>query len=102
MSSSRRASLFLASVILWMCWVDVWAKTPWAQTPATPAVTVIRAGRLFDPDAGRMLTNQVIVVEGTRIREVGAAAQIPAGAQVIDLSNMTVMGGLVEAHNISP
>ena len=66
-----------------------------AQAP----VTAIRAGRLLDPDAGRILTNQVILVEGTRIREVGANVAIPAGAQVIDLSNMTVMPGLVEAHN---
>src|SRR3982751_1554523 len=62
-------------------------------------VTPIRAGRLFDPEAGRMLPNQVILVEGTRIREVGPNVAIPPGAQVIDLSGMTVMGGLVEAHN---
>ena len=59
----------------------------------------IRAGRLLDPEAGRILTNQVIVVEGTRIRDVGPNVAIPAGAQVIDLSGMTVMPGLVEAHN---
>ena len=68
--------------------------------PAPPApVTAIRAGRLLDPEAGRILTNQIIVVEGTRIRDVGPNATIPAGAQVIDLPNMTVMPGLVEAHN---
>jgi imidazolonepropionase-like amidohydrolase len=71
-----------------------------AQAPAPPAaVTAIRAGRLLDPEAGRILTNQIIIVEGTRIRDVGAALAIPPGAQVIDLSNMTVMPGLVEAHN---
>jgi imidazolonepropionase-like amidohydrolase len=69
-----------------------------AQSPA-PQITAIRAGRLLDPEAGRMLTNQIIVVEGTKIREVGANVAIPAGAQVIDLSQMTVMPGLVDAHN---
>jgi hypothetical protein len=39
-----------------------------AQPSASPAVTAIRAGRLLDPEAGRILTNQIIVVEGTRIR----------------------------------
>jgi imidazolonepropionase-like amidohydrolase len=68
---------------------------PAAQAP----ITAIRAGRLLDPDAGRILANQIILVEGTRIREVGANVAIPPGAQVIDLSNMTVMPGLVEAHN---
>lgn len=66
---------------------------------ASPVVTAIRAGRLLDPEGGRILTNQVIVIEGTRIRQVGANVAIPSGARVIDLSGMTVMPGLVEAHN---
>src|SRR5919204_3432144 len=68
-----------------------------AQAPAS--VTAIRAGRLLDPEAGRVLTNQIILVEGTRIRDVGPNVQVPANAQVIDLSRMTVLPGLVEAHN---
>src|SRR5438034_5069172 len=59
----------------------------------------MRAGRLLDPEAGRVLTNQIMVVEGNRIRDVGSNVQIPAGAQVIDLSQMTVLPGLVDAHN---
>ena len=70
-----------------------------AQATASAQVTAIRAGRLFDPETARILTNQVILVEGTRIREVGPNLAIPAGARVIDLSAMTVMPGLVEAHN---
>ena len=72
---------------------------PQAQAQAPAPVTAIRAGRLLDPEAGRILTNQIILVEGTRIREVGPNLAIPPGAQVIDLSAMTVMPGLVEAHN---
>jgi imidazolonepropionase-like amidohydrolase len=75
------------------------AATLTAQAPTPPPVMAIRAGRLLDPEAGRILTNQIIVVEGTKIREVGPNVAIPAGAQVIDLSRMTVMPGLVEAHN---
>jgi len=70
-----------------------------AQTPAAVKVTAIRAGRLFDPEAGRMLANQIILVEGTRIRAIGPSIAIPAGAEVIDLSGLTVMPGLVDAHN---
>ncbi len=76
------------------------AQTP-AQAPAQPPpqVTVIRAGRLLDPEAGTVRTNQTIIVEGTRIREVGANLAPPPGAQVVDLSKLTVMPGLVDAHN---
>jgi imidazolonepropionase-like amidohydrolase len=70
-----------------------------SQPAPAAAVTAIRAGRLLDPEGGRILTNQVILIEGTRIRDVGANIAVPAGAPVIDLSNMTVMPGLVEAHN---
>jgi len=68
------------------------------QAPAAP-LTAIRAGRLIDADAGRALTNQIILVEGNTFREVGPSVAIPAGAQVIDLSRMTVLPGLVDAHN---
>ena len=61
-------------------------------------VVAVRAGRLIDPDAGTVATNQIIVIEGERIRQVGAGIPIPAGAEVIDLSNMTVLPGLVDAH----
>jgi len=73
-----------------------------AQTPATQApapVTAIRAGRLLDPDAGVVRPNQIILIQGNRIRDVGPNVTIPADAQVIDLSKMTVMPGLVDAHN---
>jgi imidazolonepropionase-like amidohydrolase len=63
-------------------------------------VIAIRAGRLFESNSGRMLTNQVIILSGERITEVGPQAQvkIPAGAQVIDLSQATVLPGLIDAH----
>src|SRR5438093_11447898 len=69
-----------------------------AQQPAAP-VTAIRAGRLLDAEAGRILTNQVILVEGTRFRDVGPNVAIPAGARVFDLSQITVLPCLVEARN---
>jgi imidazolonepropionase-like amidohydrolase len=65
----------------------------------TPPITAIRAGRLVDPEAGRVLTNQIILVEGNRFREIGPNVAIPAGARVVDLSNLTVLPGLVDSHN---
>jgi len=67
---------------------------------ASPSVTAIRAGRMFDSVAGIVLTKQVILVQGERITDVGAEGQVtvPAGAQVIDLSSATVLPGLIDAH----
>ena len=62
-------------------------------------VTAIRAGRLIDPEAGATLTNQIILVENGRFSAIGPNLPIPAGAQVIDLSQLTVLPGLVDAHN---
>jgi imidazolonepropionase-like amidohydrolase len=63
-------------------------------------VVAIRAGRLFDSRNGRILTDQVIVIRGDRVAEVGASGQVqtPAGARTIDLSHATVLPGLIDAH----
>jgi len=63
--------------------------------------TLIKAGRLIDVRAGRVLTDQGILVEGERIKDVGPLAEIQAkaaGAQVIDLSNATVLPGMIDCH----
>jgi imidazolonepropionase-like amidohydrolase len=67
-----------------------------AQTATT--VTVIKAGRLIDTENGRVLTNQMILVENDIIKSVGTNLAIPSGAKVIDLSNATVMPGFIDTH----
>jgi imidazolonepropionase-like amidohydrolase len=63
-------------------------------------MVAVRAGRLFDTKAGRMLTRQVVLASGERITEVGPEdrVRIPAGVPVIDLSQATVLPGLIDAH----
>jgi hypothetical protein len=58
------------------------AQTP---PPAAAPVIAIKAGRLIDPEMGTSTANQVILVEGERIKAVGPGLAIPAGATVIDL-----------------
>jgi imidazolonepropionase-like amidohydrolase len=75
---------------------------PHAQPPQPPTgpqrVTAIRAGRLIDPESGTATTNVTIVVAGERIREMGPNVAVPAGAEVIDLSRLTVLPGFVDTH----
>src|SRR5579862_8138389 len=68
----------------------------WSQAQTT----AVRAGRLFDPKSGQMIPNQVVLIQGERILQVGPAASvsIPSGARVIDLSRATVLPGLIDGH----
>src|SRR5271168_1138005 len=63
-------------------------------------VTVIRAGTLIDGTSDTPRHNQVIVTRGQRIESVSdeAGAKIPEGANFIDLSQATVLPGLIDAH----
>src|SRR5579872_4854564 len=70
------------------------------QCPPAPQVVAIRAGHLFDSKAGQMLSKQVVILSGDRITAAGSEdrVKIPAGAQVMDLSQATVLPGLIDAH----
>ncbi len=70
-----------------------------ATCVAAAQVTAIRAGGLVDPEAGTVAAHQVILVENGRFTAVGANVAIPSGADVIDLSQLVVLPGLVDAHN---
>lgn len=89
----------IKQVCLWtFCLAFVAANCPAQQSSPAVPLTLIRAGKFIDVAAGRTLTNQLILVRGTRIEAVGAQLTIPEGAAVVDLSNMTVLPGLVDCH----
>ena len=69
------------------------------QTPQKGTV-LIKAGKLIDVRSGRVLTDQAILIEGDRIKQVGPARgiQTPSDARVIDLSSATVLPGLIDCH----
>jgi imidazolonepropionase-like amidohydrolase len=63
-------------------------------------IVAVRAGRLFDGRSDHLVADQVIIIKGDRIEEVGPASsvKIPSGAQVIDFSHATVAPGIIDAH----
>jgi imidazolonepropionase-like amidohydrolase len=74
---------------------------PLSAQSSSKALTLIKAGRLIDVRNGRALTDQAILIEGDRIKEVGPAGQLASkasGARVIDLSSATVLPGLIDCH----
>ena len=82
------------------CYLFLAANSLAQQPPplAAQAQIAIRAGKFVDVEAGRTLANQIILIRGTKITAVGSNLSIPEGVQVIDLSNMTVLPGLVDCH----
>jgi imidazolonepropionase-like amidohydrolase len=86
----------LLPVVFFLC-----AITTNGQAPSTSvsSLIVIRAGSLIDGQGDAVKKNQLIFVRGERIEKVSdGTATVPAGAKVIDLSNATVLPGLIDSH----
>src|SRR5206468_5267236 len=71
---------------------------PMITTALLASVIAIKAGTLIDGRGDTPKHNQVIVIQDNRIVAVGGDVAVPAGARVIDLSNATVLPGLIDTH----
>jgi imidazolonepropionase-like amidohydrolase len=69
-----------------------------AQQPPAAAPIVLHAARLLQVDTGTLLQPGEVLVEGDRIRAVGASVDHPQGAKIIDLGDATLLPGLIDAH----
>ncbi|HEY4052235.1 MAG TPA: amidohydrolase family protein [Terriglobales bacterium] len=70
----------------------------WAQAPQPQHSVVLHAARLLDIENGRIITPGEVLVTGEKIKEVGTSVSHPAGAEVIDIGDRTLMPGLIDAH----
>jgi imidazolonepropionase-like amidohydrolase len=73
-------------------------SAPAQQRAGDHPATVLHAFRLLDIDAGRIVSPGEVVIEGERIVAAGSSVDHPAGAEVIDLGDVTLMPGLIDAH----
>jgi imidazolonepropionase-like amidohydrolase len=85
----------MARRVLLTAWVAL-AVCSAGITAQTPRIVVVRAARLLDPVAGRIVANPVVVVSGDRIQSIGGP--LPAGATTIDLGDLTLLPGLIDCH----
>src|SRR5688572_6726005 len=113
----RCTSMLTAAFVTLLGAMTIWAQVqpppaPWRGAGATPCVAseggiiqcppaagtmAVRAGRMFNSNTGQLLTRQVVLIQGDRITDVGPEGQvrIPSGIRVIDLSQATVLPGLI-------
>jgi imidazolonepropionase-like amidohydrolase len=86
-------------LVVFLCTVVILPKISSAQpAPKSSPSIVLHAARLLDIETGKIVTPGEVLVEGERIGEVGASVKRPAGSQVIDLGDATLLPGLIDAH----
>src|SRR5580693_3036399 len=91
-------TLVLAATVAFLCNTQLHAQT--AQPRSAPGAhpIVLHAGHLLDVESGRIITPGEILIEGDVIKEVSAKVTHPAGAEIIDLGDTTLLPGLIDAH----
>jgi len=66
--------------------------------PSHSQTKAIKCGRLIDGKSDKPIVDAVIIIEGDRIRRVGSNLAVPPDAEIIDLSEATVLPGLIDTH----
>lgn len=97
----RRSSAFIGgrlSFLLWRAAIAFLTVLTSALAAQTNRPVVLHAAGLIEVDTGRVVTPGEIRVEGDRIAEVGATVRRPPGAEIIDLGDLTLLPGLIDAH----
>jgi imidazolonepropionase-like amidohydrolase len=83
--------------LLLVCFFSSLARAQ-STTPSSPRPIVLHAARLLDIESGKIVSPGEILVQDERIVEVGSSVKHPAGAEVLDLGDTTLLPGLIDAH----
>src|SRR5580704_18205393 len=90
MSPSR--AMFLSLALCFLC------PAARAQQNASSKIVALRASRMLDVNSGSIVHDPVILIQDDKITAVGASLKIPAGAEVVDLGDATLLPGLIDCH----
>jgi imidazolonepropionase-like amidohydrolase len=91
-------TLLLTATLAFLCNTQLHAQTTQPQSAPSAHPIVLHAARLLDVESGRISTPGEILIQGDAIKEVGAKVTHPAGAEIIDLGDTTLLPGLIDAH----
>jgi imidazolonepropionase-like amidohydrolase len=86
------------SILILLLSLRIAASAAGQSQAVAPRTTVLHASRLLDVKSGRIISPGEVLVQGERIVEVGTTVKHPAGAQVVDLGDRTLLPGLIDAH----
>jgi imidazolonepropionase-like amidohydrolase len=96
MTSNRVISRLLIFALLFSALACTWEQK--AQQSKTPNRLAIRAARMLDVGRGQLIKEAVVIVEGDRITAAGSRLAIPPDTRTIDLGDVTILPGLIDAH----
>jgi imidazolonepropionase-like amidohydrolase len=91
-------TLVLTATLAFLCNTQLHAQTTQPQSAPSAHPIVLHAARLLDVESGRISSPGEILIQGDAIKEVGAKVTYPAGAEIIDLGDTTLLPGLIDAH----
>jgi len=86
----------IAGVLL--CAAILWAPNDGQGQKLPEKSYVLKAARLFDGKSDVLVSPGLVIITAGRIVGVGSSAPVPAGAEVIDLGDATLLPGLIDAH----
>jgi imidazolonepropionase-like amidohydrolase len=95
---NKQRSLAITGSVLFVFFFLISLASAQEQPSTFSHAVVLHAARLLDVESGRIISPAEVLVEGERITAVGTTVRHPAGAEVIDLGDRTLMPGLIDAH----